>query len=42
VENENTASAKPVLQLQEKRKFNWLVLALLLVVIGVGAAWLLM
>jgi hypothetical protein len=42
MENENTASAKPVLQMREKRKFNWLVLALLLVVIAVGAAWLLM
>lgn len=41
MENENAASAKPVLQLREKRKFNWLVLALLLVVIAVGAYWLL-
>ena len=42
MENENTASSKPVLQMREKRKFNWLVLALLLVVIVVGAVWLLM
>ncbi|MEK7304178.1 MAG: hypothetical protein AAB406_02875 [Pseudomonadota bacterium] len=41
MENENAASVKPVLQLREKRKFNWLVLALLLVVIAVGAYWLL-
>jgi len=32
----------PELQMREKRKFNWLALALLLVVIVVGAAWLLM
>jgi len=31
---------KSGLRLQEKRKFNWLVLALLLVVIGVGVYWL--
>ena len=42
MENENAASAKPFLQMREKRKFNWLVLALLLVVIVVGAVWLLM
>jgi len=42
MENDNTASSKPVVQLHEKRKFNWLVLGLLLVVIVVGAAWLLM
>jgi hypothetical protein len=41
MESENAASAKPVLQMREKRKFNWLVLALLLVVVGVGAYWLL-
>jgi hypothetical protein len=33
-------NAKPILQMHEKRKFNWLVLALLIVVIGVGAYWL--
>ena len=42
MENENTASAKPVLQMREKRKFNWLVLALLLAVVVAGAALLLM
>jgi len=42
MEKENTKSANPILQMHEKRKFNWLVLALLLVVIGVGAYWLLM
>lgn len=42
MENKNAASAKPVIQLREKRKFNWLVLALLLAVIVVGAASLLM
>lgn len=31
---------KSGLRLQEKRKFNWLVLALLLVVIVVGFVWL--
>jgi len=41
MQNENAAGAKPFLQMREKRKFNWLVLALLLVVIVVGAAWLL-
>lgn len=33
--------AKPLLQMHEKRKFNWLVLARLIEVIGVGAYWLL-
>lgn len=41
MENENTTSAKPIFQMQEKRKFNWLVLALLLVVIVVGGYFLL-
>ena len=42
MENENAASAKPVLQLREKRKFNWLVLALLSAVIVVGTVGFLM
>jgi hypothetical protein len=37
--HKNTAGAKPIIQLREKRKFNWLVL--LLVVVAVNAAWLL-
>lgn len=28
--------AKPIISLKEKRKFNWLVLALLTVIIAVG------
>lgn len=42
MEMENAASAKPLLQMREKRKFNWLVLTLLLTVVVVGAASLLM
>jgi len=42
MESESTASTKPVIQLREKRRFNWLVLALLLAVIAVGAASLLL
>ena len=42
MENETAANSKPVLQMREKRKFNWLVLALLLAVIVAGAALLLM
>ena len=42
MEKENTKSANPILQMHEKRKFNWLVLALLLVVIIAGAASLLL
>jgi len=41
MEHKNAGSAKPVLQMREKRKFNWLVLALLLAVIAVGGYWLL-
>lgn len=33
--SENT-NAKPFISLKEKRKFNWLVLAMLAVTIGVG------
>ncbi len=42
MQNENAAGARPFLQMREKRKFNWLVLALLLAVIVAGAALLLM
>jgi hypothetical protein len=38
----NAAVAKPFLQLREKRKFNWLVLAMLFAVVIVGAASFLM
>ena len=31
-----TSAAKPIISLKEKRKFNWLVLALLTVIIAVG------
>jgi len=40
MDNENTNNVKPILQMHEKRKFNWLVLAMLFVVIVVGAYWL--
>jgi hypothetical protein len=33
------AGTRPVLMVREKRKFNWLVLALLLAIIAVGLAW---
>jgi len=42
MEMENAASAKPLLQMREKRKFNWLVLTLLLTVVVVGTASFLM
>jgi len=38
MENQSAASARPVIQLREKRKFNWLVLTLLLAIVVVGAA----
>ena len=34
-----SAESKPLLMIKEKRKFNWLVLALLLAIIAVGLAW---
>ncbi len=33
------AGSKPIFMLKEKRKFNWLVLALLLAIVVVGLAW---
>jgi len=40
--NDNAAAEKPVITVSEKRKFNWVVLVLLLAVIAVGVYWLLM
>lgn len=34
-----SAGSKPILILKEKRKFNWLVLTLLLTIVVVGLAW---
>lgn len=33
--------SKPILQMHEKRKLNWLVLAMLIEGIGMGTYWLL-
>ena len=40
--NDAAVAKKPVLIVSEKRKFNWVVLVLLLAVIAVGAYWVLM
>lgn len=32
-----TTAAKPIISLKEKRKFNWLILAMLTIIIIVGA-----
>jgi len=39
---QTAATHRPIVTLHEKRKFNWLVLGLLLTIIAIGAAWLLM
>ncbi len=36
--NETLSATKTLITLKEKRKFNWLVLALLLIVVVIGAA----
>ena len=35
--SETATTAKPIISLKEKRKFNWLVLAMLGIIILVGA-----
>ncbi len=42
MEMENAGNTKTLLQMREKRKFNWLVLTLLLTVVVVGTASFLM
>ena len=39
--SETPSVTKPIITVKEKRKFNWLVLALLFIVVVVGAASLL-
>ncbi len=34
-----SAGSRPIFILKEKRKFNWLVLTMLLAVVAVGLAW---
>ena len=35
--SETVSSTKPIISLKEKRKFNWLVLAMLIITIAIGA-----
>lgn len=39
--DETSSVTKPIITIREKRKFNWLVLVLLLIVVVMGAASLL-
>jgi hypothetical protein len=39
--DETSSVTKPIITVKEKRKFNWLVLALLLIIVVIGAASLL-
>lgn len=35
--SQTVPGSKPIISLKEKRKFNWLVLAMLVIIIAVGA-----